>query len=356
MEVANFTNIKNNKFINSKKVENRVFFGSKNLRKIFPKLEPYNTFRFKVSDPGDEKDLHELYVECSGRKNGKPIVFLHGGPGQGIDNEDRRWFNPHFFNAILFDQRGSGKSTPLGDVYKNKTSFLVNDMEKLREHLNIEKWALYGISWGATLALKYASEFPKSVSGMVLRGVTPNPENATNWLFKEGGCSKFFPEAWEKFKNFIPQAERANLLEAYYKRLSSSDPTISIPAAKAYDEWGYSYLTIFQKPKKEHEITAQTLAASKLECFYFLNNCFIFPDYLKKLRTLKDIPIEIVQGRYDMIAPPENAFEIKKLIPDNPNINIEIVEEAGHSTADLHIRHAELTALDRLQEKLKNNQ
>lgn len=348
MNIISFVGIRNNFQQSNIKNKDKIYFSGSGLRKIYPKLEPYDTFRLSVSK------IHDLYVERSGKKNGEPIVFLHGGPGQGIDSEDRRWFNPNFFDSTLFDQRGAGKSTPSGEIRDNSTNFLIEDMEKLREHLGVKKWSLYGISWGATLGLRYAAAYPDRVSGMVLRGVTPNPQNAVNWLFKEGGCSQFFTEAWQKFKNFIPEKERDNLLEAYYKRLSSRDPNVNIPATKAYDEWGYSHLKVDDENNENtHEITQQNVNASKIECFYFLNNCFTSPEDLKGLKSLKNIPIEVIQGRYDMIAPPYNAIQVKELIP-NSNVHVNIVKKTGHSTTDPRITNAELTALDNLETYLTN--
>lgn len=346
VKIFAISNNNQNKVNIAKSKNNTINFNGSGLRKIYPKIEPFSKFEFPVSR------LHTLYIEKSGKPNGEPIVYLHGGPGQGIGEDDRQWFNPNFFNAILFDQRGSGKSKPIGELRENTTNDLIEDMEKIREHLGIKKWSLYGISWGATLALRYAASFPDRISGMVIRGVTPNPQKAVDWLFKENGSGKFLPEMWKKFRNFIPKSERGNLLEAYYKRLSSPDSKINLDAARMYDGWSLAHLRVDSNHSDFPEIDPKVIPSSKIECFYFLNNCFIKPEDLKGLKDIKHAPVEIVQGRWDIISPPANAYEVKELMPDNPNVHINIVEKTGHSTSDPRITSAELTALDNLQKYL----
>ncbi len=292
---------------------------------LFPETEPFNSGMLPVSD------LHTLYFEEVGQPSGAPVLYLHGGPGAGISPKSRQFFDPSFYRAVLFDQRGSGKSTPHAELRENTTWELVADIEKLREHLGIEKWLVFGGSWGSTLAIAYAITHPDRVVGLVLRGIFLGREFEINWFYN-GGTGLYYPENWEEFISIIPENERGDLVKAYYKRLTSHDEELRLKAAKIWSGYEDSVAQLQRDPNASNifEDPMLALAVARIECHYFVNKLFLEDEneLLRKAEGLKDIPCTIVQGRYDMICPPITAWQLKKAMPQT---QLCFFDNAGHS-------------------------
>jgi proline iminopeptidase len=279
------------------------------------------------------------------------VVFLHGGPGSGCESYHRRFFDPGRYRIVLFDQRGSGRSLPHAELQDNSTGHLIEDMEKIREHLGIRKWLLFGGSWGSTLALAYAEAHPDLVLGLVLRGVFLCREREIHWFY-QGGASRIFPDYWQDFVALIPEAEREDMLKAYYRRLTGSDEVARMAAAKAWSLWEGRTASLLPEPGilnhfgKPH--TALSLA--RIECHYFVNNTFLRPNQLlEDVHRIAEIPGVIIQGRYDLICPMESAWELHQSWPAS---RLEIVPDAGHSAAEPGIRSALVEATDVFAEYL----
>jgi proline iminopeptidase len=288
-----------------------------------------------------------MYWETAGKPDGQPALFLHGGPGAGASAEHRRFFDPEHYRMVLFDQRGAGRSTPLGETQDNTTQHLIQDIEALREHLGIERWLLFGGSWGSTLALAYAEAHPERVTGLVLRGVFLGRAREIQWFLT--GMRAFFPEAWARFASHIPEAERGDLLGAYLERLTDPDPVVHLPAARAWSTYEGSCSTLLPSPETiaafGDERTALGLA--RLEAHYFANNVFLEDgQLLRDAGRLRGIPGTIVQGRYDVICPPESAWELKQAWPQAQHVTI---PDAGHSAMEPGIRRALIAATQRMQ-------
>ena len=302
------------------------------MRELYPEINPYNTFRLKVSD------LHEIFVEESGNPNGKPVIFLHGGPGGGIEPVYRQYFNPDKWRIIIFDQRGCGQSTPHAELKDNTTWDLVDDIEKIREKLNIETWTVFGGSWGSTLSLSYSITHPNRCDALILRGIFLLRKKEINWFYQEG-CSFIYPDAWEKYLSPIPEDERDDLVSAYYKRLTSDDDQVRIEAAKAWSIWEASTSKLFQSQKSLHSFDDSKVAEAfaRIECHYFTNKGFFKTDnwLIENSDKIKDIPIEIVQGRYDVVCPMVSAWELHKALPSS---NFYIIQDSGHSMTEDGIR------------------
>ena len=297
----------------------------KDLRSLFPRIEPYNTGWLKVSD------LHTLYYEETGHPTGIPVVFLHGGPGVGAQPIFRRFFDPQRFRVILFSQRGAGRSTPSGELRENNTWELVEDIERLRMKLGIERWFVFGGSWGSTLALTYAQLHPERVRGLVLRGIFLGRRVELQWEYVDG-ASRIFPEAWQVFVDHIPVEERLNLPVAYYKRLTSPNRDIQMKAANHWYDWEESIIRLLPRESARME-EDDLLAFARIECHYMVNNLF-FPedDYLlKNIDKIAHIPCWIAQGRYDVICPVKSAYELSLVYPA---AELHIVPDAGHSIAE----------------------
>lgn len=294
-------------------------------RVLFPEIEPYKTGTLKVSE------LHTMYYEEVGNPNGEPILFLHGGPGAGLSEGYRRYFDPEFYRIILFDQRGAGKSIPHAELRENTTKHLVEDIEKLREHLNIEKWVVLGGSWGTTLALTYAINHPSKVLGLILRGIFLGTKSEIDWIYQDG-ASKIYPDKWEEYFNLIPENERGNMIEAYYKRLTSNNEEERLKAARAWSMWEGSIVNLIPDDETIEEFGSSGLALSmaRTECHYFINNMFNESDnyILEHADRIKDIPCRIVHGRYDMDCRVFAAWELHKLLPKS---ELKIIKDAGHS-------------------------
>ena len=307
---------------------------------LYPAIEPYETHRLKVSD------LHELYVEESGNPKGKPVVFLHGGPGGGTSPKHRRYFDPLKYRIILFDQRGCGQSTPYAEVRENGTWELVADVERIREHLGIARWMVFGGSWGATLGLAYAEKYPQRVTELIVRGIFLLRQREVDWLYQEG-ASRIFPEAWEPYRDAIPAAERGDFMQAYAQRLLSEDAALNLPAAKAWSIWegACSKLLPDEAFIASYGDEATTLAFARIECHYMLNRgWFEEAQLLHDAPNLKGIPGAIVQGRYDMVCPIESAWALAKAWPE---ADLVIVPDAGHSAYEPGISRALVAATDR---------
>lgn len=313
------------------------------LRTLYPEIEPYRTHRLQVDD------LHEVYVEESGSPQGKPVLFVHGGPGGGTEPKQRRYFDPERYRIILFDQRGCGRSTPHASLDRNTTWHLVADMETIRQHLGLERWMLFGGSWGSTLSLAYALRHPQRVTALVLRGIFLLRRREIAWFYQEG-ASRVFPDAWEAYLAEIPADERHDLLAAYHRRLTSDDPVTRIRAARAWSIWEGSTSRLVPDP----ELIAHTgedtfaIAFARIECHYFVNRGFLESDgwLLEQAGRLRGIPGVIVQGRYDVVCPMESAWALHRAWPE---ARLRIVSDAGHAASEPGIVHELVTATDRLR-------
>ncbi len=295
---------------------------------IFPEIEPYQTGRLKVSD------LHTLYYEEVGNPQGQPVVFLHGGPGGGISALARRFFDPAFYRIILFDQRGSGQSTPYAELRENTTWDLVADIERIREQMGVQRWLVFGGSWGSSLALAYAIRHPQRVMGLILRGIFLCRKSEIDWLYQDG-ASHVYPDGWDHFIEPIPPAERGDMLAAYYRRLTDPDQAVQLEAAWPWSRWETQCsrhipdLAALEKDEDPHK----TLAIARIEAHYFVNQSF-FPEdgyLLKEAPALNAIPTRIVQGRYDMVCPACSAWDLKKAMP---GADLRIIPDGGHSVKD----------------------
>ena len=299
---------------------------------LYPPINPYNTFRLKVSK------LHEIFVEESGNPNGKPIIFLHGGPGGGGEPIYRQYFNPDKWRIIIFDQRGCGKSTPHAELSENTTWDLVDDIEKIREKLSIKKWDIFGGSWGSTLALSYAIKNPDKCNALILRGIFMLRKKELEWFY-QNGCSFIYPDAWEKYLAPIPHNERKKMIKSYYKRLTSDDKNIRIQAAKAWSIWEASTSKLIQTEKSLHSFDDDDIAEAfaRIECHYFINKGFFQSDswLLDNVYKIEHIPTYIVQGRYDVVCPMTSAWDLHKKLP---KAQFDIIQDAGHSMLEMGIQ------------------
>jgi proline iminopeptidase len=312
-------------------------------RTLYPEIEPYRTGRLKVSD------LHEIYFEECGNPKGKPVLFVHGGPGGGTDPNQRRFFDPDAYRIILFDQRGCGKSTPYAELRENTTWDLVRDMERLRGELGIDKWQVFGGSWGSTLALAYAETHPERVTELVLRGIFLLRKREIDWFYQEG-ASYLFPDAWEDYLAPIPESERGDLLHAYYERLTSSDAKVRQEAARAWSVWEArtSCLMPNEELIRKNAGDEYSLAFARIECHYFVNKAFMQRDgqLLDDVGKIRHIPAVIVQGRYDVVCPMESAWALHKAWPE---ADFRIVQDAGHAAAEPGTLHELVSATDRFR-------
>lgn len=311
------------------------------LRTLYPEIEPYASGTLAVSP------LHTLYYEQAGNPQGKPVVCLHGGPGAGFSPKMRRFFDPEKYRIILFDQRGCGRSTPHAELTDNTTWHLVADIEALRTHLGIERWQVFGGSWGSTLALAYAQTHPARVSELVLRGIFMLRRSELEWFY-QGGCDQIWPDAWENYLAAIPSVEHGDLMGAYYRRLTSDDPATRLAAAVAWTTW--ESRTSFLLPDDGHVAATQVdefaLAFARIECHYFVNGGFFEVDgqLLRDAHRLADIPTVIVQGRYDVVCPMRSAWDLCKAMP---HAQLAVVADAGHSAFEPGNASALIEATDR---------
>ena len=311
------------------------------MKVLYPEIEPFDTGRLKVSP------LHELYYEQCVNPQGKPAVFLHGGPGGGISSDYRRYFDPQVYRVVLFDQRGSGQSTPHASIDENTTWHLVADIERLREHLDIRHWQVFGGSWGSTLALAYAETHPDRVRELVLRGIFLCRPKEIQWFYQEG-ASAIFPDVWEEYLKVIPEAERADMVSAYYRRLTSDDESVRVEAARAWSIWEGSTSKLFLDPAMIEKFADPefALAFARIECHYFMNNAFLSSEnrLIESVGRIRSIPGVIVQGRYDVVCPIMSAWELHRAWPE---AELKIVPDAGHSISEPGIIDALVEATDR---------
>ncbi len=297
---------------------------------FFPELKPYSSAFLSLGDG------HEMYWEQSGNPDGVPIVLVHGGPGGGTSPIQRRFFDPDHYRIILFDQRGAGRSSPFGSVEKNTRTLLVEDMEKLRKHLSVPKWHIFGGSWGTTLALSYATTYPQHCTSMILSGIFLMEAEEIDWFFY--GIKSFFPEAWEQFAHFIPETERGDLLSAYHKRLFSGDAKTAMDAAIRwclYESACSSLIPNYETITTEEQKSA-VLTIARIECHYFKNEVISPKDsLLKQVDKFRAIPSIIINGRYDMLCPIHTAHKLHVAWPEADYV---VVPDAGHSEQDPAIR------------------
>ena len=310
---------------------------------LYPAIEPYHLGRLAVDAQ------HDLYFEQSGNPAGKPVVFLHGGPGGGTDPKHRRFFDPRRYRIILFDQRGCGQSEPFASLEDNTTWHLVDDIERLREHLGIERWQVFGGSWGSTLAVAYAEAHPARVTELVLRGIFMFTQRESQWFYGRG-TRMLFPDAWEAFVGVIPEAERGDLIAAYYSRLTSDNPRVRAEAARAWSMWEtrVAALVADEASLAHCDDLDFTLAFARIECHYFVNKGFLAHEQqlLEDTVKIQHIPTTIVHGRYDVICPLENAWDLHRKLPRSELI---IVPDGGHSAFEPGVASALREATDRFR-------
>lgn len=311
------------------------------VRTLYPAIEPFATGTLEVDG------THTLYYEQFGNPEGKPAVFLHGGPGGGANRPQARFWNPDRYHAVLFDQRGCGKSTPHACLDNNTTQDLVEDMEKLRKHLSIERWQVFGGSWGSTLALAYAQEHPQRVTEMVLRGIFTLRKREIDWFYQDG-AGRIFPDAWARFQAPIPEDERGDMVGAYHRRLMSDEPEMRMEAAKAWSIWEASTSTLYHSPdlKKSMGESRFALALARIECHYFVNRGFFERDdqLFEQMHKIHGIPATIVQGRYDVVCPMESAWRIANAWPGT---NLIVAGSSGHSAFEREILHHLVVTTDK---------
>ena len=312
---------------------------------LYPEIKPYARHQLAVEHP------HELYVDESGTPDGLPVVFVHGGPGAGCDEASRRWFDPTVYRIVTFDQRGCGRSTPHASLDRNTTWDLVADMERIREHLGIDKWVLFGGSWGSTLALAYAQTHPERVHALILRGIFLCRPQEIEWFY-QAGASRLFPDYWEDYLAPIPAEERHDLVGAFYRRLTGSDQIAQMHAAKAWSVWEGRTATLrpnghvierFSEPQR-------ALSIARIECHYFVNDAFLGEDQLlRDMHKIAHIPGVIVHGRYDVICPLDNAWALHQAWP---NSELNIIRDAGHAAAEAGITDALVRATGQIARRL----
>ena len=309
-------------------------------RTLYPPIEPYESGRLEVGDG------HDLYWERCGTKGAKPVIFLHGGPGAGCSPDHRRQFDPARYDILLFDQRGCGRSTPHASLEANTTWHLVADMERLREMIGVDKWMVYGGSWGSTLALAYAQTHPDRASELVLRGIFTFRQSELDWLYAFG-ASEIFPDKWPEFLAPIPEAERGDITRAYQRRLTGDDPEVRLAAAKAWSKWEAQTVTLLPDPHVIEEFTSDefAVAIARIENHYMVHKGWLDEGQLiEGAAKIRHIPGVIVQGRYDCCTPPVTAWDLKQVWPE---VELNIVADAGHLFSEPGITDGLIRTTDR---------
>jgi len=315
------------------------------MARLFPEIRPNEHFYLGAEPP------HKIYVEESGNRTGLPVVFLHGGPGGGCEPIHRRFFDPQIYRIILLDQRGCGRSRPHAALESNHTQGLVEDLERVREKLGIDRWVLFGGSWGATLALLYAERFPQRVLGMILRGVFLGRRQDIRWFY-QSGANRVFPDYWADFEALIPEPERADMVAAYYQRLTGNNEVARMSAAKAWAAWEGRCTTLHPGRNKQcfPGDPHSALALARIEAHYFMHDVFLEPNQvLRDAHRLAGIPASIVHGRYDMVCPVENALSLHRLWPAS---ELEIIPGAGHAAGEPGIQEALIHAAGDMARRL----
>ena len=314
------------------------------MKTLYDPIEPFDQGTLAVSP------VHTIYYEQCGNPAGQPVVFLHGGPGGGIVEDYRRYHDPAAYRIVLFDQRGSGQSTPHASLEDNTTWHLVSDIERLREHLGIESWQVFGGSWGSTLSLAYAQTHPRRVRQLVLRGIFLCRPKEIRWFYQEG-ANAIFADVWEEYLKVIPEDERDDMVSAYYRRLTSDDEQVRLEAARAWSIWEGSTSKLFFDYNMIEKFADPefALAFARIECHYFMNNAFFETDnyLIENVGKIRHIPAVIVQGRYDVVCPMMSAWELHRAWPE---ADLQIIPDAGHSAAEPGIISALVDATDRFRE------
>ena len=310
------------------------------MTQLYPPIAPYQHGWLAVGDG------HELYFEESGNPDGKPCLFVHGGPGGGASESARQFFDPARYRIVVFDQRGCGRSRPHAALEANTTWHLVADIERLREKLGIERWLVFGGSWGSTLSLAYAQAHPERVTELVLRGIFLLRDKEIQWFYQHG-ASEIYPDAWEQYLAPIPEAERADLVSAFHRRLISDQEEVRLAAARAWSVWEASCSFLRQSPDfiAHLDTPAAALAMARIECHYFVNGGFFehSNQLLENIDRIRHIPAVIVQGRYDIVCPASTAWELHKAWPE---ADFQLIPDAGHSAFDPANASALVTATD----------
>ena len=310
---------------------------------FYPAIRPFNSGYLRVSP------LHEIYYEESGNRNGKPVVFLHGGPGGGTDPKMRRFFDPKRYRIVLFDQRGCGRSRPSASLIDNTTWHLVADIEAIRAHLGIERWQVFGGSWGSTLALAYSQKHPERCTELVLRGIFLLRRWELDWFYQNpGGAAALFPDLWEHYIAPLSAEERADCVRSYYRRLTSEDRSTLLAAARAWSIWegALSYMRMNQNYLKRFGEADFAAAFARIECHYFVNGGFLEREtqLLDDIPKIRHVPAVIVQGRYDVVCPVRSAWDLHKAWPE---AELRIVPDAGHAAFEVGIARELVLATDR---------
>ena len=297
------------------------------MRTFYPRIKPYATHGLVVDS------IHRLYVEEAGNPKGTPVLFVHGGPGAGCAENDRRFFDPEKYRIILFDQRGSGRSLPHAELTANNTDSLLGDIEKIRELLAVDKWVLFGGSWGSTLSLVYAQAYPDNVMGMILRGIFLCRQQDIQWFYQEG-ANHVFPDYWQDYLMPIPLAERADLLSAYYRRLVGDDELVRMAAAKTWSVWEGRCASLHPNPDLVEHLGSPhvALAMARIEAHYFKHHAFLDGrEILSHMSGLEGIPGVIIHGRYDMVCPVGQAFDLHRAWPGSV---LRVIRDAGHASSE----------------------
>ncbi|MDQ2694960.1 MAG: prolyl aminopeptidase [Pseudomonadota bacterium] len=313
---------------------------------LYDPIRPYAVRRLAVDE------VHTLYIEECGNPRGLPVLFLHGGPGAGCEPLHRQFFDPQVYRIVLFDQRGCGRSTPHAELAANTTGHLVADIERIRQALDIDRWLVFGGSWGSTLALAYAEAWPQRLLGLILRGIFLCRRQDIRWFYQAGGTSRLFPDAWERFIEPIPEAERGDLLRAYHARLTGADEVERLRAARAWSVWEGTTLTLDSNPGVVERFADARFALSlaRIEAHYFVNDIFLEEDQLlRDAHRLKGIPGVIVHGRYDVICPLDGAWALHREWPEAP---LHIIPAAGHAATEPGIVDALVAATRALAQRL----
>lgn len=311
------------------------------MRDLYPAIEPYHQGKLKVSD------LHTIHYEESGNPEGKPVIFLHGGPGGGITPKYRQYFDPQLWRIIIFDQRGCGQSTPYAELQENTTWDLVGDIEQLREHLKVNQWVVFGGSWGSTLALAYSQTHPDSCKGLILRGIFMLRPSEIRWFYQEG-ANHIYPDAWQEYLKPIPPEEQNDLVSAYYRRLTSKDRKVRLEAARAWSVWEASTSKLIPSAASKQHFGQDEFAEAfaRIECHYFVNKGFFDREnqLLANIDRIRHLPGVIVQGRYDVVCPMISAWELHQTWQEAELI---VIDNAGHSMSEPGIKDALINASDR---------
>ncbi len=297
---------------------------------LYPPIEPHDAGMLALDD------VHTMYWEVSGNPHGVPVVFLHGGPGGGCSPEHRRFFDPEFFRIVLFDQRGAGSSTPLGEVTDNTTAHLIRDVEVLRQYLGVQRWMVFGGSWGSTLGLAYGQTHPERCHGFVLRGIFLGSASEIDWFLH--GLKHVFPEAWQRFTDMLPETERGDPLRGYLKRLFDPAASVHLPYARAWSEYEGSCSTLLPNPDLVRHFADEALGLARLEAHYFAHQCFLAPgELISNLYRIRHLPASIVHARYDMVCPIVSADLLARTWLGARYI---VVPDAGHSVWEPAVRAA----------------